>query len=134
MCFISLNRPKTDPFRQCIVIPLYRTGYAICPVLAVWRYFQLRQSLQSLDTEAFFISNDTKHLIRQVFITHVKLLLDKLGFSHDSYNGNSFRNGAATSAHEAKLEDHLIQTLCRWSSDCYTRYIHSSQKIIQQAQ
>jgi len=50
----DLNRSKTDPFRQCIVIPLYRTCYAICPVLAVSRYFQLRQSLKSLDTEAFF--------------------------------------------------------------------------------
>ena len=73
-------------------------------------------------------------MIRQFFITHVKLLLDKSGFSRDSYNGHSFRNGAATSAHEARLEDHLIQTLGRWSSDCYTRYIHTSQKIIQQAQ
>ena len=30
--FIRLNRSKTDPFRQGITIPLYRTGYAICPV------------------------------------------------------------------------------------------------------
>ena len=37
-------------------------------------------------------------------------------------------------AHEARLEDHLIQTLGRWSSDCYTRYIHTSPKVIQQAQ
>jgi len=40
-------------------------------------------------------------------------LLDKVGLSGDSYNGHSFRIGAATSAHEAKLEDHLIQTLGR---------------------
>jgi hypothetical protein len=37
-------------------------------------------------------------------------LLDKLGFSRDSYNGQSFRIGAATAAHEARIEDHLIQT------------------------
>jgi hypothetical protein len=71
-----------------------------------------------------FISNDKKHLTRQFFITHVKLLLDKLGLSSDSYNGHSFRIGAATAAHEARLEDYLIQTLNRWSSDCYT-YIYS---------
>ena len=132
--FIRLNRSKTDAFRQGIVNPLYRTGYVICSVLAVSRYFQLRQSLKSLDTEAFFISSDKKPLTRQFVITHVKLLLDKLGLSSDSYNGYSYRIGAATSAHEARLEDHLIQTLGRWSSDCYTRYIHTSPKVIQQAQ
>ena len=69
-------------------------------------------------------------MTRQFVITHVKLLLDKLGLSSDSYDGHSFRIGAA---HEARLEDHLIQTLGRWSSDCYTRYIHTSPKVIQQA-
>ena len=57
-----------------------------------------------------------------------------LGLSSDSYNGHSFRFGAATAAHEARLNDHLIQTLGRWSSDCYTRYIHTSLKVIQQVQ
>ena len=61
-------------------------------------------------------------------------MLDKLGFSRDSYNGQSFRIGAATAAHEARIEDHLIQTLSRWSSDCYTRYIYTSPKVSQQAQ
>jgi integrase len=132
--FIRLNRSKTDPFRQGRVIPLYRTGYAICPVLAVSRYFQIKHSLKSLDTEAFFIYNDKTPLTRKFFITHVKLLLDKLGLSSDSCNGHSFRIGAATAAHESRLEDHLIQTLGGWSSDCYTRYIHTSPKVIQQAQ
>jgi len=62
--FIRLNISKTDPFRQGIINPLYRTGFAICPVLAVSRYFQLRQSLKSLNTEAFFISSDKKSLTR----------------------------------------------------------------------
>jgi hypothetical protein len=41
----------------------------------------------------------------------------------EKYNGHAFRSGAATSVHKARLEDHLIQTLGRWSSDCYTRYM-----------
>jgi len=55
VCFISINRSYTDPFRQGIRIPLYKTGNAICPVLAVSRHFQLSQSLKSSDTEPFFI-------------------------------------------------------------------------------
>jgi hypothetical protein len=57
-----------------------------------------------------------------------------ISLSSDSYNGDSFRSGAVTAAHEARHEDHLIQSLGRWSSDCYTRYIHTSPKVIQQAQ
>jgi ADP-glucose pyrophosphorylase len=70
----------------------------------------------------------------QLCITHVKLLLDKLGVSSEFYNGHSFRIGAPTARHEARLEDHLIQTLSRWSSDRYTRYIHTSPNVSQQAQ
>jgi len=68
------------------------------------------------------------------FISHVKHILDKLGLSSEKYNGHSFCSGAATSAHKASLEDHLIQTLGRWSSDCYTRYIHTSPEVLRQAQ
>ena len=53
--FIRLNRSRTDLFRQDITIPLYKTGYAICLVLAVSRYFQLRKSLKSLDTYGTFL-------------------------------------------------------------------------------
>ncbi|CAC5406398.1 unnamed protein product [Mytilus coruscus] len=42
--------------------------------------------------------------------------------------------GTATSAQEVRLEDQLIKTLGRWSSDCYTRYIHTSPRVIKQAQ
>ena len=44
--------------------------------------------------------------------------------SRDSYNGHSFRFGAATSVYEARFEDHIIQT----------RYSHTSPKVIQHAQ
>ena len=56
------NTKKPDPFRQGIVIPIYRTGYAICPALAASRYFQLRQPLKSLDTEAFVLYLMTKNI------------------------------------------------------------------------
>ncbi|CAG2231525.1 unnamed protein product [Mytilus edulis] len=124
--FVTLKKSKTDPFRQGITIPLYKTGCSICPVLSILKYNQL---MQSGNTEAFFISEDMKPLNRKFFISHVIL-----GLSCYSYNGHSFRIGAATSAQEARLEDHLIQTLGRWSSNCYTRYIHTSPNVLKNAQ
>ena len=85
-------------------------------------------------TESFFVTDEGLPLSRKIFISHVMHILDKLGLSSEKYNGHSFRSGAATSAHKARLEDHLIQTLGRWSSDCYTRYIHTSPEVLRQAQ
>ena len=65
----------------------------------------------------------TRNLWLDIVITHIKLFLGKLSLSHDSYNGHSFRIGAATSVYEARLEDHIIQT----------RYSHTSPKVIQHA-
>ena len=84
----------------------------------------------------FFLTKTGLPLSRSFFISHVKKLLDSLGLSSDNYNGHSFRSGAATSAHKARLEDNLIQTLGRWSSNsnCYTRHIHTSSDVIRKAQ
>jgi len=60
-------------------------------------------------------------------------MLTSLGYNSDLYNGHNFRIGASTTA-GSKIEDHLIQTLGRWSSQCYTRYIRTSMSTIKQAQ
>ena len=44
--------------------------------------------------------------------------------------GHSFRIGAATTAAAAGLPSWLIQTLGRWSSDCYRRYIHMASNTL----
>ena len=63
-----------------------------------------------------------------------KEVITRVGLSSNYYNGHSFRSGAATTSSKVRLEDHLIQTLGRWSSDCYKRYIHTPLEVIRDAQ
>ena len=63
----------------------------------------------------------------------MKTLITRLGKDQTVFNGHSFRIGAATAAAAARVEDHLIQTLGRWSSNCYSRYIRTDSSVLKEA-
>ncbi|XP_063395936.1 uncharacterized protein LOC134680699 [Mytilus trossulus] len=130
-----LKASKTDPFREGVDIHLFASGVSVCPVLSLERYmdYRSRKFKDSKSQDAFFVMENRKALTRNYFISSLKIILAVLGYNSDLYNGHSFRIGASTTA-GSKIEDHLIQTLGRWSSQCYTRYIRTSLSTIQQAQ
>ena len=130
---ITLKKSKTDPFRRGITIPIYANDTLTCPVQAMKMYLSYRK-VRSPYILPLFIDNDNNALSRTFFISKVKIMLDKLGFNSEHYNGHSFRIGAATTGSAVRLEDHLLKTLGRWSSNCYTTYIHTPAQVIQKAQ
>lgn len=139
MCFenyvvINLKQSKTDPFRKGVQIQLFKTNTNVCPVNAIHKYSDLKVRTFSCVPNPFFVTKEGSVLTRSYFVDKLKFLLSKLGYNPENYNGHSFRIGAATTAQEARIEDHVIKTLGRWSSNCYTTYIHKSSNVIQQAQ
>ena len=80
-----------------------------------------------------FQDYDNSILTRFRFISYRHLLV-RMGLDEKSYGDNSFRIGAAMAAGAAGIEDHMIQTLGRWSSDCYVRYIKICRSSISKAQ
>ncbi|XP_076086765.1 uncharacterized protein LOC143057348 [Mytilus galloprovincialis] len=132
---LKLKQSKTDPFRKGINIQLHKLGQLICPYTILLEYIQIRKEFSPTNqTDPLFITIDKKPLERQYFITCIKKVLDICGFNSSHYNGHSFRIGAATSAGKAKIEDHLIKTLGRWTSDSYIRYIRVTPASIKTAQ
>lgn len=139
MCFensvvLNLKQSKTDPFRKGVQIQLFKTNTNVCPVSAIHKYLDLKARAFSRVPNPFFVTKEGSVLTRSYFVDKLKFLLCKLGYNPENYNGHSFRIGAATTAQEARIEDHVIKTLGRWSSNCYTTYIHKSSNVIQQAQ
>ncbi|CAC5422637.1 unnamed protein product [Mytilus coruscus] len=121
---LKLKQSKTDPLRKGIDIQLHKLGRLICPYKILLEYIQVRKEFSPINqTDPLFITIDKKPLERQYFLTCIKKVLGICGFNSSHYNSHSFRIGPATSAGKAQIEDHLIKTLGRWSSDSYIRYI-----------
>lgn len=134
---LLLPTSKTDPFRQGVVIPIYRK-HKWCPVSFVKRYFNLRtNSVRGGERSApLFVENmwELKPFSRDRFLEYLQQVLTRAGFDASKYSGHSFRGGAASTAAANNVEDHLIKTLGRWSSSCYTRYIKVQPDILRNAQ
>lgn len=135
---LHLKASKTDPFRHGLNIPLFKVDNSrLCPFTSLNEYVKKRCQLfvsRNTPTDPLFLNESGNALNRSNFLFHVKQILHRLGLDTTSFQGHSFRIGASRSACKARLEDHLIKTLGRWSSDCYRTYIHTPEHVIQKAQ
>ena len=69
-------------------------------------------------------------LSKSSFVKHVRAALEEAGLLAKDYASHSFRIGAATTAAVAGLEDSAIQTLGRWESSAFKRYIRLDPKYL----
>ncbi len=74
-----------------------------------------------------FIYQSGEPLSRHRLVQAVRLGFRSAGLDLSRYNGHSFRIGAATTAAAVGLPDFLIQTLGRWKSAAFLRYIRTPQ-------
>ena len=130
---LTLKTSKTDPFRQGVDIYLCRTGSIVCPWRALSSFITLRRQMGGTAGDPLFITPNRVSMSRTWFIGKLQELLTRIGLK-GKFSGHSFRSGAATTAARAKIPDHLIKTLGRWTSDCYTRYVKLSKQLLYDAQ
>ena len=124
-------------FRGCCsrqsALPLIYTGHdkgtlhievaggPLCPVAAILNYMVARGNSPG----PLFTWEDVRYLTRDRFVAGVRTALSKAGYTASDYAGHSFRIGAAKTASQRGVQDSLIQTLGRWQSSAYTRYIRT---------
>ncbi|XP_052071362.1 uncharacterized protein LOC127709732 [Mytilus californianus] len=133
---LKLRTSKTDPFRVGVDITINENDI-FGPVHVMNKYLKYRLQMGALASFPLFVESEfdlSRPLSRETFINYLRQLLIRLGYRESDFCGHSFRIGAATSAAAAGVEDHIIQTLGRWSSDCYIRYIRTDKRVISKAQ
>jgi len=119
---LFIKQSKTDQGRVGVRVILGKTDDDLCPVLALLEYLERRGGHQG----ALFQWEDRTPLSKTKFIEATREALTVTGLPAKDYAGHSFRIGAATTAAAAGLEDSTIQTLGRWKSSSYQRYIRTS--------
>ena len=129
---LKLKSSKTNPFRKGRTIVLFPTGAQLCPVRYMLNFMKVRAPFVLDPSEPLFMTNHRVYipLMRGMFVGSIRHFLCHLGLNPSHYAGHSLRIGAAMSAAESNIPDHLIKTMGRWSSDCYERYIRTSPSLL----
>ena len=130
--FIKVS--KTDPFRKGSTIQLFANGSLLCPYAAMVKYLSIRKSINNIHSDPLFLLPGGRPLSRKSYLQLFRTACHTAHLDVAHISGHSMRIGAATTAAAAKTPDHLIQTLGRWQSNCYVRYIHTPKSFICQAQ
>ena len=114
---IRIKASKTDPFREGCTICLSPSGADICPV----RNLQMYIAQHPIKKGPLFTYADHSLLTQRRLNSLLKSAIPTT--SKAPVSSHSLRIGAATTAAAAGLPRWLIQSMGRWSSDCFRTYI-----------
>ena len=122
---LRIKASKTDPFRQGMTIRIAANNTILCPVAALRAFLAIRPSKQG----PLFTFNNNKFLTR----ADVNRLLKDTTRGKANISSHSLRIGAASTAAAMGCPKWLIQSMGRWTSDCFRRYIRVSDDSISKA-
>ena len=115
------KRSKNDPFGAGTTLYLGATGDTLCPVAAMLGYLAIQPQTRG----PLFCYCNGATLSRPRLVQSMRQALGAVGVDCTGFSGHSFRIGAATMAASLGVSDSRIQTLGRWRSSAFTRYIRT---------
>ena len=125
---LSLKGSKTDQTRQGVKVFIGRTNNELWPVAAMLANLALR----NFDCGPLFLSENEQPLTRSKLVSLLKATLTAAGIDPTHYSDHSFWIGAATTAAANGISNSTVQTLGRWTSDSYLRYIRMPHQALAQ--
>ena len=126
---VHLRCSKGDRLRDGVTIHVGWSSSPVCAVSAMLHYRRITSSLAiSTLPQAPLFTDATGHPINPTwFADKLKQEAFKSGLRGD-VTPHSLRIGAATTAWRAGFSDSQIQTLGRWKSDSFKKYLRKSSK------
>ena len=122
---MCIKSSKTNPFRLQCFIYLGRGQAPLCRISAILAYLHLRGP----SSGPLFIDTHGRPLTRSRPSSFIQSVLQGAGIL-GHFSGHSFRIGAATTAAQCGMPDHLIKTMGRWTSNVYQVYIRTPMESI----
>ena len=122
---LRLKTSKTDPFRQGVTVRIMSNNTILCPINALQQYLNVRPDTRG----PLFIFHNGTYLTR----SDINNILKDTSNGAANISSHSLRIGAASTAAAMGCPKYLIQSMGRWSSDCFRRYIRISDKTIKHA-
>ena len=126
---ITLEKSKTDIYRQGNVVIIAKTGTDLCPVTILKRYLQKADI--SLCSEDFIfrslvfhkLNNNYTHSKQNKSISYTRAreivlnALQEIGLDKTKFGLHSLRSGGVTSAASNSVPDRLLKAHGRWKSE-----------------
>jgi hypothetical protein len=122
LAFLHLKSSKTDIFRVGTVIRLVANDSVLCPVAALRQYLRLRPHRPGPLFQFF-----NGHYLRRTDVS--RLMKGHTGLTAN-LSSHSFRIGGASTLANLGYPRWLIQSLGRWSSDCFRVYLRLTDHTI----
>jgi len=123
---LTLTSSKRDQFRKGITLTIAASSDPACPVKAM-RLLQARDQHRPLTAPLLCVRRlNLQAFTSQHVVRSRQQLAITAGLGNGSWNGHSFRRGAATWAAQVGNPEAEIEILERWPSDAYKAYIEFS--------
>ena len=122
---LHIKASKTDPFRHGVTIRMAANGTILCPVQAMISF----TAIHPTKSGPLFCFNNGSFLTR----SDMNKILRDISNGAANISSHSLRIGAASTAAAMGYPKYLIQSMGRWSSDCFRRYIRLSNTTIKNA-
>ena len=117
---VHIMSSKTDQLgKGTFILIKAQSDLSLCPCALVRRYMLVRPSVLG----SFFCHFNGDSLTRYQFVAVLRKCLKIAGVNQIGFTSHSFRIGMATTLSLAGHPDSLIQSVGRWKSDAYKRYV-----------
>ena len=119
---LTLRVSKTN--LRAVNIRVFHSETPDCAVCAMAAY---SKGVRGLAADPLFSTpGGVAPITREWMIARTRVYLEHIGLDGQRFSGISFRKGGALSLALAGVSDRLISVIGRWRSDCFRRYIESS--------